>query len=30
MPDTIIRFRADHVGSFLRPPKLKAAREQRK
>ncbi len=30
MSDTISRFRADHVGSFLRPPKLKDARERHK
>lgn len=30
MPDTVTAFRADHVGSFLRPPKLKAAREKHK
>jgi len=28
MANSVTPFRADHVGSFLRPPKLKAAREQ--
>lgn len=29
MPDTTAPFRADHVGSFLRSPELKAARAKR-
>jgi 5-methyltetrahydropteroyltriglutamate--homocysteine methyltransferase len=30
MPDTITRFRADHVGSFLRPKELLDARERQR
>ncbi|MSQ51519.1 MAG: 5-methyltetrahydropteroyltriglutamate--homocysteine S-methyltransferase [Betaproteobacteria bacterium] len=30
MPNNVTPYRADHVGSFLRPPKLKVARERHK